>query len=147
MPSCSFAAAASVVDGLGGAEGYLITRRGEGDPEWGMEREREFLGAPMMIPYSPAGALVMGLGSITFSLPHFLAGRYMAGSSGGAGNLTGHNICSRPPSVAGIGDVGLAHGQPEDVAAVEGLLDTLPGIDKIKSLTEGEHVNFFSSLS
>ncbi len=113
-----------------------------------------------------AGALVMGIGSITFSLPHFLSGPYMAGHSASP-NASTNNMCRAPSSsyssaaaVAaashhlrggthplavggaagkdGGGGVVVAAAAPDDIAAVEGLLETLPGLDKIKSLTEGK---------
>ena len=43
--------------------------------------------------FSFSGCLVMGIGSITFSFPHFLMGPYDLGD--GDGNSTSSNICSR----------------------------------------------------
>ena len=64
----------------------------------------------------------MGIGSITFSLPHFLAGNYMIHSDL---NATSDNICKVPAPI---------HGVP---GADDDLLEQLPGLDKIKSLTKG----------
>ncbi len=127
----------------------------------------------------------MGIGSITFSVPHFISGPYMAGHSASS-NASVNNMCRNPnaafgrgggpgshmvddyqhhrlrhhggysgshPAAVGshrsgrggvdtVGGVAVAAAAggaaPEDIAAVEGLLETLPGLDKIKSLTEGE---------
>ena len=78
---------------------------------------------------SVSGVLVMGIGSITFSLPHFLGGDYMVedGSvSASGGVLSSDNIC-REPKITNH------HTSAND------LLDKLPGLDKIKSLTEGRN--------
>ena len=61
----------------------------------------------------------MGIGSITFSLPHFLSDNYMVHSDL---NSTNDNIC-RVPRLS----------QSKSV-------DLIPGLDKIQSLTEGKNV-------
>ena len=84
----------------------------------------------------------MGVGSITFSLPHFLSGNYMVSSSS---NSTENNICARAGSTrvngaaggfsssgSGRSRTGLRTAKDEDI------LNQLPGLDKIKSLTEGK---------
>ena len=77
---------------------------------------------------SLSGVLVMGIGSITFSLPHFLGGEYMvndgSSASGGSGLSSSDNICRAPK---------ISH-----QSSANDLLDKLPGLDKIKSLTEGK---------
>jgi hypothetical protein len=65
----------------------------------------------------------MGIGSITFSLPHFLAGNYMVHTDP---NTTSDNICK-------VSKLSQAQPPPEI-----DILGKLPGLDKIKSLTEGE---------
>ena len=65
----------------------------------------------------------MGIGSITFSLPHFLAGNYMIHSDL---NATSDNICKVPAPIHRV------PGGDDD------LLEQLPGLDKIKSLTKGK---------
>ncbi len=109
----------------------------------------------------------MGLGSITFSLPHFLSGPYMAGNMASGANASADNMCrasalnaasnrmARAGTAGADGSFGVTHplavegggmavaaaaggAAPEDIAAVEGLLETLPGLDKIKSLTQGQ---------
>jgi hypothetical protein len=64
----------------------------------------------------------MGIGSITFSLPHFLSSHYMVQSDL---SDTGDNICKGPTITP--------HQTTND------LLESLPGLDKIKSLTEGKN--------
>ena len=59
----------------------------------------------------------MGVGSITFSLPHFLSDNYMVHSDL---NSTNDNICKVGPRLS----------QAKSV-------DLIPGLDKIQSLTEG----------
>lgn len=61
----------------------------------------------------------MGIGSITFSLPHFLAGNYMLRSDL---NTSNDNICRVPN-----------HGD-----GANPLLEQLPALDKIKTLTQGQ---------
>ena len=75
-------------------------------------------------PFLP-GVLVMGIGSITFSLPHFLGGEYMVHDGSSASGAPGDdNICRAPK---------ISH-----QSSANDLLDKLPGLDKIKSLTEGK---------
>ena len=77
-----------------------------------------------------SGVLVMGIGSITFSLPHFLTGNHMLSSLSERNNSALGNICVRNnPLMAS------ANTHP---SAGEELLMSLPGIEKIKSLTEGK---------
>ena len=67
----------------------------------------------------------MGIGSITFSLPHFLGGEYMVHDGSSASGAPGDdNICRAPK---------ISH-----QSSANDLLDKLPGLDKIKSLTEGK---------
>ena len=74
---------------------------------------------------SLSGVLVMGIGSITFSLPHFLGGEYMVHDGSSASGAPGDdNICRAPK---------ISH-----QSSANDLLDKLPGLDKIKSLTEGK---------
>ena len=68
------------------------------------------------------GCLVMGIGSITFSLPHFLSGPYLL--HGSDSNNATANICRAPKLL--------------DQADRDTILQNLPGLDKIKSLTEGK---------
>lgn len=63
----------------------------------------------------------MGIGSITFSLPHFLTGRHNL-QLGADGN-TSDNICRAPRLL--------------DQADRDAILQNLPGLQKIKSLAEG----------
>ena len=75
----------------------------------------------------------MGIGSITFSLPHFLSGRYMV--HGSDGNSTNANICRSPPKLPYQTDR-------------DNILQNIPGLDSIKSLTEGkflEKTNFMAT--
>ncbi len=78
-----------------------------------------------------SGVLVMGIGSITFSLPHFLSGHYMVQSDLDSGS--GDNICRGPKLTSQY------HHTSND------LLENLPGLDKIKSLTEGESTSTVTS--
>ena len=64
----------------------------------------------------------MGIGSITFSLPHFLSGPYMV--HGSEGNLSNANICKNP--------------RIPDQTDRDNILQNIPGLDSIKSLTEGK---------
>lgn len=59
----------------------------------------------------------MGIGSITFSLPHFLSDNYMVHSDL---NSTNDNICRAPR-----------------LSQAKSGVDLIPGLDKIQSLTEG----------
>ena len=70
----------------------------------------------------------MGIGSITFSLPHFLTGPHRV--LGSEGNSTSDNIC-RAPSLL-------------DQADRDTILQNLPGLQKIKSLvnSEGKKIAF-----
>jgi hypothetical protein len=83
------------------------------------------------------GVLVMGIGSITFSLPHFLTGNHILGSLGEGHNNSMGNICVRNNH--------LMAAPKTQTSAGEELLMSLPGIEKIKSLTEGK--NFKCSLN
>ena len=92
-----------------------------------------------------SGCLVMGIGSVTFSLPHFLTPAYSKTyyNSDGTNNSI-ENICNG----AGGGSV---HQHSSSLrkssfgprldnlgSSSEGdLLQKLPGLEKIKSLTEG----------
>ena len=67
----------------------------------------------------------MGIGSITFSLPHFLSGPYLL--HGSDSNNATANICRAPKLL--------------DQADRDTILQNLPGLDKIKSLTEGKYWN------
>lgn len=80
-----------------------------------------YLGSRRHIPvWIGMGVLVMGIGSIMFSLPHFLTGHHMVHVDG---NSTADNIC-RPPRLL-------------DQTDTDDILHNLPGLEKIKSLTEG----------
>ena len=68
------------------------------------------------------GILVMGIGSITFSLPHFLTGHHHV--KGSMGNASNDNICRAPRLL--------------DQADRDTILKNLPGLQEIKSLTEGK---------
>ena len=63
----------------------------------------------------------MGIGSIMFSLPHFLTGNHMV--MGTDNNASTDNIC-RPPEIP-------------DQADRDNILTNLPGLQNIKSLAEG----------
>ena len=69
----------------------------------------------------------MGIGSITFSLPHFLSGPHMV--HGSDGNSTSANICRAPRLL--------------DQTDRDNILQNIPGLDQIKSLTEGKKDIFF----
>ena len=73
----------------------------------------------------------MGIGSITFSLPHFLTGPHRV--LGSEGNSTSDNIC-RAPSLL-------------DQADRDTILQNLPGLQKIKSLvnSEGKKIAFWKN--
>ena len=71
----------------------------------------------------------MGIGSVTFSLPHFLSDHYMVHSDL---NTTTDNIC-RPPVMMSPAKAKVNLGD-------EDILEQLPGLDKIKELTEGKVV-------
>ena len=64
----------------------------------------------------------MGIGSITFSLPHFLTGHHHV--KGSMGNASNDNICRAPRLL--------------DQADRDTILKNLPGLQEIKSLTEGK---------
>ena len=68
----------------------------------------------------------MGIGSITFSLPHFLSGPHMV--HGSDGNSTSANICRAPRLL--------------DQTDRDNILQNIPGLDQIKSLTEGKRAIF-----
>ena len=72
----------------------------------------------------------MGIGSITFSLPHFLTGTPSHGSLGDNQNSSVTNICMRNNML-------MAASKPKTSAGEE-LLMSLPGLEKIKTLTEGK---------
>ena len=69
----------------------------------------------------------MGIGSITFSFPHFLMGPYDVSNGG---NANSSNICSRrelfTPSTG------------RATSETEKLLENIPGLDKFRDLAEGE---------
>jgi organic anion transporter 3A len=69
------------------------------------------------------GVLVMGIGSVTFSLPHFLTGPYRVRGSEGL-NSTSDNICKAPSLL--------------DQADRDTILQNIPGLQKIKSLVNSE---------
>ena len=71
------------------------------------------------------GILVMGIGSITFSLPHFLTGHHHV--MGSSGNATTDNICRAPRLL--------------DQTDRDAILKNLPGLQEIKSLTEGKCID------
>eukprot|EP00093_Oithona_nana_P005745 05745.XXX_182220_189329_1 [CDS] Oithona nana genome sequencing. len=81
-----------------------------------------YLGSRRHIPvWIGMGILVMGIGSITFSLPHFLTGHHHV--KGSMGNASNDNICRAPRLL--------------DQADRDTILKNLPGLQEIKSLTEG----------
>ena len=65
----------------------------------------------------------MGIGSVTFSLPHFLTGPYRVRGSEGL-NSTSDNICKAPSLL--------------DQADRDTILQNIPGLQKIKSLVNSE---------
>ena len=65
----------------------------------------------------------MGIGSVTFSLPHFLTGPYRVRGSEGL-NATLDNICKAPSLL--------------DQADRDTYLQNIPGLQKIKSLVNSE---------
>jgi len=69
----------------------------------------------------------MGIGSITFSLPHFLTGHHMV--HGANGNSSADNICRAPRLL--------------DQADRDAILQNLPGLQKIKSLAEGKYQGLY----
>jgi hypothetical protein len=71
----------------------------------------------------------MGIGSITFSLPHFLTGTHVKGNFGEHHNSSISNICIRNNP--------LLSATKAKASAGEELLMSLPGLEKIKTLTEG----------
>ena len=78
-----------------------------------------------------AGVLVMGIASITFSLPHFLTGNHgISGPLSDSNNMSMGNICVRNNRL-------MTAAKPK-ASAGEELLMSLPGLEKIKSLTEGK---------
>ena len=85
-----------------------------------------------LIHFKISGVLVMGIGSITFSLPHFLTGAHVKGSFGENNNSSMSNICLRNNQ--------LMSSTKTKASAGEELLMSLPGLEKIKTLTEGEHL-------
>lgn len=78
----------------------------------------------------------MGIGSITFSLPHFLSGNYMVQ---GDLNVSSDNICSRvspPAAVAGAAGAAPSATSPNPADFIQDdLLEKLG--DKIKSIAKG----------
>jgi len=88
-----------------------------------------YLGSRRHIPtWIAMGVLVMGIGSITFSLPHFLGGEYMLqdGSSASGGSSSSDNICRGAPKIT----------HQSSANDLLDLVKKVPGLDKIKSLTE-----------
>ena len=92
-----------------------------------------------------SGVLVMGIGSVTFSLPHFLTTAYSETYNNDGSNSSTENICSS-------GNFG-NRGEGKNSALLKSfasridnfgsssegeLLQKLPGLEKIKSLTEGD---------
>ncbi len=69
----------------------------------------------------------MGIGSITFSLPHFLTGPHHVAHGV---NATTNNICRSPRLL--------------DQADRDNILKNLPGLENIKSLAEGDYHPFFT---
>jgi hypothetical protein len=82
-----------------------------------------------------SGVLVMGIGSITFSLPHFLTGTHVQGQAGEHHNASMSNICVRNNQ--------LMSATKTKTSAGEELLMSLPGLEKIKTLTEGMYIPKF----
>lgn len=83
-----------------------------------------YLGSRRHIPiWIGMGVLVMGIGSVTFSLPHFLTGPYRVRGSEGL-NSTLDNIC-KAPSLS-------------DQVDRDTILQIIPGLQKIKSLVNSE---------
>ena len=92
-----------------------------------------------------SGVLVMGIGSVTFSLPHFLTTAYSETYSNDGNNSSIENICSS--SNKGFGSNGpknsvllqsFASRIDNLGSSSEGeLLEKLPGLEKIKDLTKG----------
>lgn len=91
-----------------------------------------------------SGVLVMGIGSVTFSLPHFLTTAYSETYNNDGTNSSIGNICNS----VGNGNGGNAKNSvllksfasriDNLGSSSEGeLLQKLPGLEKIKSLTEG----------
>lgn len=76
----------------------------------------------------------MGIGSITFSLPHFLGGEYMLqdGSSASGGSSSSDNICRGAPKIT----------HQSSANDLLDLVKKVPGLDKIKSLTEGKEKKY-----
>ena len=96
----------------------------------------------------------MGIGSVTFSLPHFLTTAYSETYNNDGSNSSTENICSS-------GNFG-NRGEGKNSALLKSfasridnfgsssegeLLQKLPGLEKIKSLTEGKYNIFFRQLS
>jgi hypothetical protein len=86
----------------------------------------------------------MGIGSVTFSLPHFLTPAYSETYNNDGTNSSLGNICN------GVGNANGGNGRNNVLrksfasridnlgSSSEGeLLQRLPGLEKIKSLTEG----------
>ena len=65
----------------------------------------------------------MGIGLVTFSLPHFLTGPYRVRGSEGL-NSTSDNICKAPSLL--------------DQVERDNILQNIPGLQKIKSLVNSE---------
>ena len=94
----------------------------------------------------------MGIGSVTFSLPHFLTTAYSETYSNDGNNSSIENICSS--SNNGFGSNGpknsvllqsFASRIDNLGSSSEGeLLEKLPGLEKIKDLTKGNiHQKYF----
>jgi len=84
----------------------------------------------------------MGVGSITFSLPHFLSGNHHATSLSQGTNSSMSNIC-KSQRYSGVNKA--------KSSAEEGFLMSLPGLEKLKSQIEGNlygsYIQFFHSCS
>ena len=82
----------------------------------------------------------MGIGSVTFSLPHFLTTAYSETYNNDGRNSSIENICSSGATGKHIGSNLKSFASRIDNlgSSSEGeLLRKLPGLEKIKSLTEG----------
>ncbi len=75
----------------------------------------------------------MGIGSITFSLPHFLSGNHHTTTLSEGSNSSISNICKSHRVLAAT--------KPKS-SAEEGFLMSLPGLEKLKSQIEGELSEF-----
>jgi hypothetical protein len=71
----------------------------------------------------------MGIGSITFSLPHFLTGNHHTTTLTTGNNSSMSNICKSHRVLAA---------NKAKTSAEEGFLMSLPGLEKLKSQIEGK---------